>query len=205
MQTWTYSQPMPEVAIDHPGLSAGDAMSHGADAAELLDVDVDELARVFALIAPDRFSRLQGAQLIQADPTQNTADSGWRDAGLGSDLLARPALAAQTFDLFDYRLRCRPAQPMRSRRTVLQPCQSFAAITLNPLANCPRADACGFADGLRRLPALHLPHDPLSTKRRQPGILVHVHPVLPRIAEASQLQLPRPGPDGQPNESSQLA
>jgi hypothetical protein len=34
---------------------------------------------------------------------------------------------------------------------------------------------------------------------------VHVHPVLPRIAEASQLQLPRPGPGGQPNESSQLA
>jgi hypothetical protein len=32
-----------------------------------------------------------------------------------------------------------------------------------------------------------------------------VHPVLPRIAEASQLQLPRPGPDGQPTESSQLA
>jgi hypothetical protein len=69
-------------------------------------------------------------------------------------------------------------------------------------ARCPRADAYGFADGLRRLPALHLPHDPLSTKWRQPGILVHVHPVLPRIAEASQLQLPRPGPDGQPNETS---
>src|SRR6516162_9361046 len=131
-----------QVAIDHSGLSAGDAMSHGADAAELLDVDVDELTRVFALIAPDRFSRLQGTQLIQADPTQNTTDSSWRDAGLGSDLLARPALAAQPFDLFDNSLQCRPAQPMRSRRTVLQSCQSFAAITLNPLANCPRADAC---------------------------------------------------------------
>jgi hypothetical protein len=33
---------------------------------------------------------------------------------------------------------------------------------------------------------------------------MHVHPVLLRIAEASHLQLPRPGPDGQPNESSQL-
>jgi hypothetical protein len=27
----------------------------------------------------------------------------------------------------------------------------------------------GFADGLRRPPALHLPYDPLSTKRRQQG------------------------------------
>jgi hypothetical protein len=49
--------------------------------------------------------------------------------------------------------------------------------TLNPLTNRPQADACGFANGLRRPPALHLPYDPLSTKRRQPGILI-VHPVL---------------------------
>jgi hypothetical protein len=49
------------------------------------------------------------------------------------------------------------------------------------------ADACAFGDGLRRLPALHLPHNPLSTARRQPGILMHVHPVSPRnlkLAEA---------------------
>src|SRR6516164_737275 len=81
---------------------------------------------------------------------------------------------------------------------------SAATITIDPLANCPRADACGFGNGLRRLPARNLPYNPLSTKRREPGILVHVHPVLPRIAEASQLQLPRSGPGGQPNESSQL-
>jgi hypothetical protein len=53
-------------------------------------------------------------------------------------------------------------------------------------------------------PLATCPYNPLSTKRREPGILVHVHPVLPRIAEASQLQLPRPGPDGQPSGSLQL-
>jgi hypothetical protein len=83
-----------EVAIDHPGLSAGDAMPHRANTAELLDVDVDELTRVFALIAPNRFSGFQGIQLIQAEPPQNTTDSGWRDADLRSDLLSHPALAA---------------------------------------------------------------------------------------------------------------
>jgi hypothetical protein len=36
------------------------------------------------------------------------------------------------------------------------------------------------------------------------GILVHLHPVPPRIAEASQLQSRLSGPDGQPDESSQL-
>ena len=64
--------------------------------------------------------------------------------------------------------------------------------------------SCGACDGLRRLPAQHLHHDPLSTERRQTGILVDVHPVLRRLAEASQLQRPRSGPDGQPVESPQL-
>jgi hypothetical protein len=82
---------------------------------------------------------------------------------------------------------------------------TLTAISINPLPNGPRADANGFGDGLQRLPARNLPYNPLSTTRRKPGILMDVHPVLPRIAEASQLQLPRPGPDGQPTESSQLA
>src|SRR5262245_9917780 len=194
-----------EVAIDHARLSSGNAMSYGADAAELLDVDVDELARVLALVAPDRFGWLQGTQLVQAQPTQNPADGRWRYAGLGGDLLACPALTAQLFDVVDNRLRSWPTQPARPGRAILQSRRSFAAITIDPLADRPRADACGFGDGLRRLPARDLPYNPLSTERSEPGILVHVHPVLPRIAETSQLQLPRSGAGGQPNESSQLA
>jgi hypothetical protein len=38
------------VAIDRPGISPGDAMTHGADAAELFDIEMDELARFFAFI-----------------------------------------------------------------------------------------------------------------------------------------------------------
>src|SRR6516164_4317026 len=44
-----------------------------------------------------------------------------------------------------------------------------------------------------------------STARRQPGILMHVHPVLPWNLKLQQPQLPRSEPDGQPTESSQLA
>src|SRR4029078_4643888 len=82
--------------------------------------------------------------------------------------------------------------------------QTLAAISGNPFANGPRADACGFADGLRRLPALNLPYNSLSTVWRQTGILVHVHPVLPWNLKSQQPQLPRSEPDGQPVESSQL-
>src|SRR5256885_9717411 len=78
-------------------------------------------------------------------------------------------------------------------------------MSINPLANRPRADACGFGNGLRRLSARDLPYNALSTARRQPGILMHVHPVLPWNLKLQQPQLPRSEPDGQPTESSQLA
>src|SRR5437870_10936276 len=78
-------------------------------------------------------------------------------------------------------------------------------MSINPLANRPRADACGFGNGLRRLSARDLPYNALSTARRQPGILMHVHPVLPWNLKLQQPQLPRSEPDEQPTESSQLA
>ena len=60
-------------------------------------------------------------------------------------------------------------------------------------------------DGLRYLSFDHHPPRQFgSTVRREPGILMNVHPVLRGGAEASQLQLPRSEPDGQPDESSQL-
>ena len=62
-----------------------------------------------------------------------------------------------------------------------------------------------FGNGRSRLPALDLPHNPLSTTRREPGILMHVHPVLSfGTLKLRQLQFPRSEPDGQPIESSQL-
>src|SRR5262249_54729465 len=48
-------------------------------------------------------------------------------------------------------------------------------------------------------------YNPLSTARRQPGILMHVHPVLRWNLKLQQPQLPRSEPDGQPTESSHLA
>lgn len=62
-----------EVAIDYAGLSDGDAMSDGASATDLLDVEVDQFAWVFAFVAPDRFGGLQGAELVKAEPPQETA------------------------------------------------------------------------------------------------------------------------------------
>ena len=69
----------------------------------------------------------------------------------------------------------------------------------------PRAWIGISCNGLRRLSARDLPYNALSTARRQPGILMHVHPVLPWNLKLQQPQLSRSETDGQPTESSQLA
>ena len=51
-------------------------------------------------------------------------------------------------------------------------------MTIDPFTHRARANACGFTDGLRRLPAEDHFDEPLSTKRRQAGILVDVHSAL---------------------------
>ena len=57
MATWTNSQPAPSSApAGCPAAAAGDAMPGVRDAAELLDIDVDQFARPLALIAADRRS-----------------------------------------------------------------------------------------------------------------------------------------------------
>jgi len=49
-----------EVAVDYARLSSSDAMAHGSDTSKLLDIDMNELAWLLALIAPDRLCRLEG-------------------------------------------------------------------------------------------------------------------------------------------------
>jgi hypothetical protein len=152
-------------------------MPNRADPAELFDIEMDEFAWVLALVAAYRF-RLQGAEFVQAQPTQNAAHGGVRDADLGSDRLASQPLAPKRRDAFNNRLRRRPAQAMGSRAAILQTGDTFTIMPLQPFAHCPRADAYGLPDGLRRLPACSQVYNSLSTPRRQAGILVHVHPVL---------------------------
>src|SRR3954465_8506 len=138
-----------------------------------------------------------------AETPEDAADRSRRDADRGCDLLARPALAAQGFDGRDSGCRRRPVEVMWPGGAIVQAFDAFGLEAPPPLA--PRFD--GYAesgrDGLHRLSLDHYPpHQFGSTVRRQPGILMNVHPVLRGDAEASQLQLPRSEPDGQPNEGS---
>jgi len=159
---------------------ARDPVADAVDSAELFDIDVDEFTRVFAFVAAHRLGRFQSAQLVQVQALQNATDGRRRDPCLGRDRLAGQPLAPKGFDPLDHRLRRRSIQPSGPRAAVRQAGKSFSLVAFHPFAHRPRADAYGFADSLRRLPARHLAHDPLSTMRRETGILVNVHPVSPR-------------------------
>jgi hypothetical protein len=58
IQTWTNPTDA-MIAIDCAGIASGDALSHGTDASELFDIDVDQFARTFPLIATHRCGRLK--------------------------------------------------------------------------------------------------------------------------------------------------
>ena len=49
-----------------PGAVVRDAVADPVEAAELLDVEVDQLAGVVALVAADRLGRLQSGEAIEA-------------------------------------------------------------------------------------------------------------------------------------------
>lgn len=161
-------------------------MADRADSAELLDVEVDELAWPVTLVAPHRLGRLQSAHPIEAQALQHPADGGRRHTDLSGNRLTRPALAAQSLDAVDRGLRRRPPQPVRPRTAIPQARHPFRLVAANPFTHRARANAYGFTDGLRRLPTTDLADHPLSTERRQPGILVDVHSaLLQRITEVS--------------------
>jgi len=86
------------VTIDRARIPPSDAVSHRADPAEFLDIEMDKLARVLALITADRLGGLQRGEPIQPEPAQDAADGRRRDPDLGRDLLARVAMSAQSLD-----------------------------------------------------------------------------------------------------------
>src|SRR3954469_3791876 len=200
-----------ELPSDAPALAltgsvAGDAMADAVEAAELFDIDVDQFAGMLTLVAAHRRGRFKRLDAVEAKAPEDAADPGRRDTDSGGDVLARPALAAESFDGRHRGCRRRPVQVMGPGGAILQAFGAFGLEARHPLAHRFDGDAESGRDGRRRLSLTPPPpHQFGSTVRREPGILMNVHPVLRGDAEASQLQLPRSEPDGQPDESSQLA
>ena len=77
---------------------AGDAVTDAVDLAELLDVDVEQLARLLALVTDDGRLRVERAELTEPEPAQHAADGRNRAAELAGNRRAGPALPPQRLD-----------------------------------------------------------------------------------------------------------
>src|SRR3954471_21966692 len=129
-----------ELPPDAPALAltgsiAGDAMADAVEAAELFDIDVDQVAGMFALVAANRRGGFERLHAVEAEAPEDAADRGRRDADCGRDVLARPALAAQGFDGRDRGCRRRPVQVMGPGGAIVEAFDAFGLEARPPLAH----------------------------------------------------------------------
>jgi hypothetical protein len=80
------------------GPIAGDAVADGIEAAELLDVEVDDLAGRGALIARPGLGGLERAEEAETAASEDAADGGRGQTRLGGDRGLGAALTAQGLD-----------------------------------------------------------------------------------------------------------
>ena len=172
-------------------------MAHTVEAAELLDVDVDQLAWPLTLVALNGWRRFEIADAAQAVPTQDPADGGGRDGQVARDLRAGQALPTQGYDGRLCLGRGRPVQAAGPRGAILQPGGAFGFKAGDPLADRLGTDPHPLSHRLRGEATPGQPHQPLSTGRRQTRILVDVHPVPPRGLKLRNLSFL--GPDRMDN------
>src|SRR5688500_19864755 len=86
------------MAVDHAGPATGDAVADAGDLAQLLGVDVDQLARPLALITHSWRPRLERGQPTEPEPAAHQADGGDRLPQPARDLRPGQALPAQALD-----------------------------------------------------------------------------------------------------------
>jgi hypothetical protein len=160
------------------GAVAGDAVADAVDPAELLDVNVDQLARMLALVADDGRLGLEGGEAVEADAAQRQPDRRAGQAKLAGDGRTGPALAAQRLDAGGDLGGLPRRAVVGSGRAVAQPGLALGGRAVAPLADGPRRGAQADSHLRNALPLSQPADDQHSTMRRRPGILMRVHPGL---------------------------
>jgi hypothetical protein len=132
---------------------AGHPVAGPQDAAELLDVDVDQLARPLALVAVGRLERFQPAELAEPDARQDPLHRRERHAQAFRDLLAGHPHTAQRRDRRNAILRSGVGLPPGRGGSVEQPGLALLAKAAHPLQCGPLAHLGGSAASLSDQPS----------------------------------------------------
>jgi hypothetical protein len=160
----------------------GDAVPDPVNAPELLDVQVEQLARATLLVTPNRLRR---RELRQATETETAKPPRSRRSGNlepASDLGPAEPCGTQLLQLPDLSLTQPPGNPVRAGGPILESCCAFLAIAPQPAVSRSRAEALGLSRPLNRPPVHQNPfYEQGSTCGAASGILMKVHSALPSI------------------------
>src|SRR5438105_14097846 len=116
-----------------PSPIAGDPVSHSVDARQLFGVDVQQLARSFALVPHRRLQRLL-SQARQAATAEQPSNRCWAMPNDRGDSSARqPLFFSQLNDLFFHAGGC-GSHPVRSRRPIQKFRLSLLSIPPHPFS-----------------------------------------------------------------------
>ena len=141
------------------------------DAAQLLGVEVQQLARRGALVADDRWPRLEAVEPTQALPAQEGIHRRTRQAGLpGQAVRADPQLASQATQPLNELDRVRARLVAHHAATVDQTGRTLAPVAVPPLRAGLAADAGGMRGPAHRPAAHDALHQDCPASRRETGV-----------------------------------
>ena len=155
----------------------GGADSWASEAAELLDIEVEELAGVVAFVTPGgRFGRFQGREAVEVMAAQDAGEGGLGDRQNHQDLGIGTALAAQGEDLGFELGADLPRLGKRPRGVIVQALREPGLLGASePAPNRLLADTVSEGGGAQREAELRVLESHLgSGERSQSGISVHV-------------------------------
>jgi len=150
--------------------------NNAGEASQLLNIEVEQIARRSMLIANQRYSRLQIAHAVQTEAAENAADGSTAQASSLGNVEAGEALAPQLFDVLRQRLPGTTWRAMRTRSTIVQTRRPMLLIAAGPLGGSTGANTEGGGRGLQS----HLLNKDvlgqlLSTDKGKSCILMDVH------------------------------
>ncbi len=171
-----YVHGLPAHAPDPPAAIAMDSVAHSADAHQALGVHMHQLAGARPLVADHRLPRLERAQPIQTQAPQRHDDRRHREPQGARDPRRAPASPPQALDLPHPGPRQLVRTPPWARRPIHQPVGPAYPPAPHPLGHGALAHPKSCRHRPPPLPLLHhAPHQQGSPRRRQLGILMHVH------------------------------
>ena len=177
---------LPAGAMDAAAAVAGDATTDGLETSDLLDIEVEQVARSRMFITHDGRRRFKIANAAEVKSAQDTADGGTASSEGERDAESGPALAAQPFDQVDLLRRATQRRAQRTGRSIQQTRTPLLLKTADPLG-------CGFSGdfelGCSRVqshrPRKNFIRQLLSQNGSESGILVNVHSMSPKCWIAS--------------------